>query len=280
VVGPERLGLLAAPAFEEAIAPIHDMNVAVHIALDEEYDDVLGATDVMNSFVNRLLPGARVEVRPRGEAALGVWLPEATEALESRKVDAVVLGGVHSDFDLRAIAALEASGRLFSRDNLDARIPGEAAAFFVLMRNADAGRRNLVPLARVLGVGTGRERARHDNDESAYEALGLTAAVKKAMSSLAPTGQTAGWMFTDLTGEMRRMHEWQSAFTRAQNMLGEPFVIDSPAQRMGYLGAAAMPFFVVLASTAWEYGYAPSPITIMTAGNDGGERAALVLAKV
>ena len=86
-------------------------------------------------------------------------------------------------------------------------------------------------------------------------------------------------MLTDLTGEMRRLHEWQSAFVRAQKVLGRPYMIDSPAQRIGYLGAVALPLSVVLAATAWEYGYAPSPIAIATAGNDGGERAALALAK-
>lgn len=279
IVGVERLGLLAAPAFDEAIAPIRDAAVAVHIALDEGYEDVLGATHVLNSVVKRAIPGARVDVRACGEAALGTFLPEALEALETRKLDAVVVGGVHSDFDPRAIAALEASGRLFSRENLDARIPGELAAFFVMMRDTHASKHKLAPLARVIGLGTGKERARHDNDESAYEALGLTAAVKKATEPLAKTGRTAGWMLTDLTGEMRRLQEWQSVFARSQNVVGEPYVIDSPAQRMGYLGAAAMPFFAVLAATAWEYGFAPAQTAILTAGNDSGERAALVLAQ-
>ena len=191
----------------------------------------------------------------------------------------MVIGGVHSDYDPRAIAALEASGRLFSRDNLDARIPGEAAAFFVLMRASDAGRHGLKPLARVVGVGVGHERARPDNDDPAYEAFGLTTAVQQATAPLAEDGLTAGWLLTDLTFEMRRQYEWQSVWVRSQKVLGNPYLIDCPAQRIGYLGAAAIPLFVAIAATGWSHGYAPSPLALAMAGNDGGDRAAVVLGK-
>jgi 3-oxoacyl-[acyl-carrier-protein] synthase-1 len=184
---------------------------------------------------------------------------------------------VHSDYDPRAVAALEQGGRLFSRDNLDARIPGEAAAFFVLMRLGDASRHRLSPLARVIGVGAGRERARPDNEHPAHEALGMTDAVRKATESL--DEGAVGWFLNDLTFEMRRQYEWQSVFVRSQRVLGRPYHLDSPAQRIGYLGAAALPLFVVMAATAWGHGYAPSDVALAAAGNDGGDRAALVLGK-
>ncbi|MDI3284252.1 hypothetical protein [Polyangium sp. 15x6] len=278
IVGPERLVLLARPAFEEAALPLGDTKTLVYFTLDEGYDEARAAAWELSTLVRRALPAATVEVVPRGEAALGALLPAALRALESRETDAVVLGGVHSDYDVATIRALEESGRLFSPDNLDARIPGEAAAFFVLMRDPDARRRGLSPLARVLGVGSGRERARPDNDAPAYEAFGLTAAVQQAAVPLVRTGAKAGWMLTDMTGEMRRLDEWQAAFVRAQDALESPYFIDSPAQRIGYLGAAAIPLFVVVAATAWEHGYAPSPVVMAIAGSDGGERAAVVLA--
>lgn len=279
LVGPERLGALAQAPFEEAAAAVGDAAMEVHLALDEGYPDAFVARGILTAMVKRLAPAAKVTVEPQGEAALGALLPAALRTLEERRAEVVILGGVHSDYDPDAIAELEASGRLFSRDNLDARIPGEAAAFVVLMREPSAARRGLVPLARVLGVGTGTERARPDNDDPAHEAQGLSAAVRQATEPLLRTGQTAGWMLTDLTGEMRRLHEWESVWVRAQKALGRPYVIESPAQRIGYLGAAALPLFVAMAATAWEHGYAPSPTALLTAGTDGGARAALVLAK-
>jgi 3-oxoacyl-[acyl-carrier-protein] synthase-1 len=277
LIGPERLVALARAPFEEATLPIRDLIAEVHVAIDEGCEEGELAAHLLQAMVERAMPAASVRVEPRGEAAPGASVPAAIRALAAHRIDAAVIGGVHSDHDPRAIAALEASGRLFSRDNLDARIPGEAAAFFVLMRAADAARRDLAPLARVLGAGTGQERARPDNDEPAYEALGMTAAVHQATAPLARGGRTAGWILTDLTSEMRRLYEWQSVFVRAQKVLGRPYLIESPAQRIGYLGAAAMPLFVAMAATAWRYGYAPSPIALATAGNDGGDRAALLL---
>jgi 3-oxoacyl-[acyl-carrier-protein] synthase-1 len=145
------------------------------------------------------------------------------------------------------------------------------------MREPEAKRRRLEPLARILGIGTGRERARPDNDAPAFEALGLTTAVEQAAAPLRKSGRTAGWMLTDLTSEMRRLYEWQSVFVRAQKVLGRPYIIESPAQRIGYLGAAAMPLFVVMAATGWEHGYSPSDTALAVAGTDGGERLAMAL---
>ena len=279
LVGAERLAALARAPFEEAIAPIRALAAEVHIAVDEGCEDAALTIHLLEAMVKRSMPSASVRVEARGEAGPGALLSQATHALETRRSDIVVIGGVHSDYDPRAIAALEASGRLFSRDNLDARIPGEAAAFFVLMRAPDASRHRLTPLARVIGVGAGRERATPDNDDAAHEALGLTAAVRQATEPLAAVGSTAGWLMTDLTFEMRRQYEWQSVWVRSQKVLGKPYIIDSPAQRIGYLGAAALPLFVVMAATAWGHGYAPSPLALAVAGNDGGARAALVLSK-
>ncbi|WP_437663373.1 beta-ketoacyl synthase N-terminal-like domain-containing protein [Sorangium sp. So ce1182] len=279
LVGAERLAALARAPLEEAVAPVRDVAAEVYVAIDEGCVEGPLSIALLEALVKRVTPAAKVAVEARGEAGPGAFLPAAIRALETRRVDAVVIGGVHSDHDPRAIAALEASGRLFSRDNLDARIPGEAAAFFLLMRTADAARLKLTSIAHVIGVGTGRERARPDNDELAYEATGLTAAVRQATEPLAADGRTVGWILTDLTGEMRRQYEWQSVFVRAQKVLGKPYLIESPAQRIGYLGAAATPLFVAMAATAWKHGYAPSPIALAMAGNDGGDRVAVVLGK-
>ncbi|APR88055.1 3-oxoacyl-(acyl-carrier-protein) synthase [Minicystis rosea] len=280
LVGAERLAALACAPFEEAVSPVRDLAVEVHIAIDEGYEDAKLAAHMLGAMVSRITPAASVQVEARGEAAPGTLLPTAIRSLETRRTDVVVIGGVHSDYDPRAIATLEASGRLFSRDNLDARIPGEAAAFFVLMRASDAARLGLSPMARVLGVGTGRERATPENDLPAHEAHGLTAAVRKATEPIVAEGNTVGWILTDLTFEMWRHQEWQSVFMRMEGVLGRPYYADAPAQRIGYLGAAALPLFVVMAATGWSHGYAPAPRLLAIAGNDGGDRAAVVLGRI
>lgn len=277
ICGTERLCALAKTPFDNVTEPFRTTRASVHVSLDEGYPGADLACDIVRGSLARILPKATVTTDARGEASLGNWLPVAMRALEARQTDVAIFGGVHSDHDPVAITTLTQSGRLFAPDNLDSRIPGEAAAFIALMRADTAARAKLTPLAYIVGTGAAHERAKPDNEAPAFEALGMTAAVRSATKPLADTGRTAGWMLTDLTNEMRRQHEWQAVFVRSQRVLGNPYYIDSPAQRIGYLGAAAMPLFVAIAATAWEYGYAPAPVALALAGTDGGARAALVL---
>jgi 3-oxoacyl-[acyl-carrier-protein] synthase-1 len=277
LVGAERLAALARGPFEEAVAPIRGLAAEVLLSVDEGLVEEPLARHLLEAMVRRVMPAANVQVAAGGEAGTGALVSSALHSLKTRRADAVVIGGVHSDYAPSAIAALEDAGRLFSRENLDSRIPGEAAAFFVLMRVSEAARSGLTPLARVVGIGAGHERARPDNDLPAHEALGLTTAVQKATEPVLAEGRTIGWILTDLTFEMWRQLEWQSVFMRVQDVLGRPYYADSPAQRIGYLGAAALPLFVSLGATAWRHGFAPAPLLLATAGNDGGARAALVL---
>lgn len=276
-IGPERLVALARPALVEARRPLGSMAVEACLSIDEGVLDEAAVRAALEAMVAREIPGARVQIEARGEAGVVAFLAEAVRSLELRKADAVILGGVHSDHDPRVIAALAAGGRLFQTGHLDARIPGEAAAFFVIMRAVEAAGRGLAPLAEITGWGLGREEARPDNEAPAAVAQGLSAAVQQATASLREEGAAAGWMWTDLGHEARRLREWQSVFIRSQKVLARPYYLDSPAQRLGSLGAAALPLFVATAGVSWSHGYAPSPIALGTAGTDGGERAALLL---
>ena len=283
-VGPERLVALATPAIEEALerpsgAPwaAGEARISAYIALDQDVAEPRVVRAGLEPVLHRLLPGATVHVEPKGEGALGAALPELIRSLESGALDAALVGGVHSDYDPATIRALESSGRLFSRENLDARVPGEAAAFVLLMRAAHAHRLGFAPLAHIVGVGGAEEKIRADNDEPAFRAFGLSAAVRQATAPLLAAKQTAGWYLVDLTAEMWRLHEWEAVFVRSHRVLGRPYRIEAPAQRLGYLGAAAMPLFMALAATAWQYGYAPCPTALATATADRGQRVAMVL---
>jgi len=156
-------------------------------------------------------------------------------------------------------------------------LPGEGAAFVVLTREETARRLDLSPAARVGGVGTGVDRSRPDNDASALEATGTTAAIRAAAEDLVESGLRAGWAISDHTFEARRVLEWQAAVIRTHTLWGEPHHVEAPAQRIGNLGAAALPFAMALAAEGWRRGYAPSGIVMALAGSDAGERGAVLL---
>src|SRR6185503_4435626 len=231
----------------------------------------------VHTRARELLPGIALEVSARGAASAAFALPKALDDLASRRLDLLVLGGVHSDYDPEIIAALEAAGRLFTPDNRDALLPGEAAAFVVLTRDETARRAGLRPAARINGIGTGIERARPENDESAFEAMGLISAVRAAAAELLENQLRAGWALTDHLSEVRHAFEWSTMVTRTHKLWGSPHDMQSPAQRLGHLGAAAMPLQIALAAEAWRRGYAPSGVAVAYAGSDSGERGAIVM---
>ena len=289
LTGAARALALATRALAEALAGLGPLlgtlRTRVAVSLDEHVAE--GAQDLLAAAaqfaadlaarVVGLAPGTPFETSVRGAAGPGYLLPPLCDALACGAVDAAVLGGVHTDYDPRRIAALSRAGRLFRPDNLDALIPGEAAAFVVLMRHDVARRLRLRARADLLAVATAYEKARPDNDESAFQASGLTAALRTALTPLGAQNLRAGWLLTDLTFETFRHFELQAATQRTQRYFCEPQQVESPAQRMGHLGAAAMPLHMVLAAEAFQRGFAPHPYGVAIAGSDGGERAALLL---
>jgi 3-oxoacyl-[acyl-carrier-protein] synthase-1 len=284
-VGRERLATLAVPALDEVLAQLADIDrgasVQLLLALDPideaRAQDAEAVAGALHAACQRRFPSATLELVARGEAGPCVALPKALAALASGEVQLIIMGGVHSDYDPTIIARLIAGERLYDDNNLDAVIPGESAAFVALTSPAFASRQKLQPMARLCGSASGMEAARFDNDVPASLARGTTATLRQATQALEESGERAGWVLSDLGFEAWRMREWQSAFVRITNVLGAPYRIDCPAQRIGTMGAAALPLFVTLAAEAFRGGYAPSPLALAFAGSEAGERGALLL---
>jgi 3-oxoacyl-[acyl-carrier-protein] synthase-1 len=102
--------------------------------------------------------------------------------------------------------------------------------------------------------------------------------LRSALAPLAQEGLRAAWMLTDLTFETFRHFELQAAITRTQRSFCEPQRVDHPAQRIGHVGAAAMPLHLAPAAEAFLHEFAPHPHAVSIAGSDGGERAAVLIA--
>lgn len=292
---PEKTGAarvldLALPAFDEAVArlvPFADrLRVGIVLSLDEELaprggwaanDPGSWLVDAFERHTRGRFPQSKVTVIARGAGGPGQVLPDALAALGRYEIDLLVFGGAHTDYDPARIRWLEGQGRLFTVSNLDALVPGECAAFVALMAPDVARRAGLEALGRVAQVASGFEEATPDNDLSAYEAKGLTAAVKAATRPLVGEKRQAGWMLTDSTFEMRRIYEWQSVVTRTREVWGEPYTVETPAQRMGLLAAAALPLLMVQAAEGFSRNFAPHPVAVLLTGSDGGERTAMVM---
>lgn len=287
LVGEERAGALAVSALEEALAPVTASREALTTKLVLCVDPPLSPVPrgspapgarlahLVHVRAKELSPGITLEIAARGAPSAAFALGSAFEALASKKVDVVVLGGAHTDYDPETIATLDSQGRVFTPERLDAMIPGEIAAFVLLTREETARRLGVKPAVRLGNVGTAVGAPRSDDEASAMDAKALVAAFRGAAEDLTELGLKAGWSICDHTFEVRRVYEWQSAIIRAHALFGEPHRLESPAQRIGHMGAAALPFSMVLASEAFRRGYAPSGVAMAFAGSDAGERGAI-----
>jgi 3-oxoacyl-[acyl-carrier-protein] synthase-1 len=109
------------------------------------------------------------------------------------------------------------------------------------------------------------------------EAYGMTAAVRNATKVTTDAGIKIGWSITDMTFEMRRVYEWQAMLVRTRSAWGEPYVVDSPAQRIGCLGASVVTAGIALAYEGWRRGVAPERHCLVISGSDGGARGAVLV---
>lgn len=305
LVGEARAAELAKPALVEVARPLmgagRELRLKVVLALDEPrllpggHTMAADASGLLGSLlaptIREQFGDAPIEVTAKGAGATARALQGAIAELERNMFDAVVFGGVHTDYDPVTIRWLEETGRLYSTSNIDAVLPGECAAFTLLgprglgARIPRAGRPGastleprraaLEPLARLLGVDTGFETAGPFNDKSAFGGAGLTTAIRGAARPLS-SDATVGWGIGDHAFERLRVYEWQAMITRTQSIWGPPMLHDAPAQRMGNLGAAALPLGLVAASEALSRGYAPAALGLCFAGSDNGERAAIL----
>lgn len=287
VVGEERAGRLAKAALLEVANKIGATNarglkLRVALAFPEPYPGQ--PRSEVGQILSRELRVALhetfgapdVEVDARGSASLAYVLSDALGALARREVDAVLAGGAHSDYDPQAIRVLEATGRLFTPESLDAVIPGESAAFALIGRDDLGHRLGLPPLARITAVASESGDMTPYNDESAFEASTMTSVLRAALADL-PDEIRIGWAFCDHGVEHFRVRELYTAVARLHRKFCEPMAIDSPTQRIGRTGAASLPLFLALATESFRRGYAPTPFGLLVAGSDGGERGAIVV---
>lgn len=287
LVGAERAAALARVALHELAAKIlpttlRSLKLRVAIGAPEPLpgDSAAAAARTfgltLKSALVELLGDVPVDVSASGAAGLAYALPDALGELARGAVDAVVAGGVHTDYDPATIGALEAQGRLFSPAQIDAVIPGEGAAFVLITKDDFARRANLPVLARILGCGTEEGGPTAIGEGSSFDARATASAIRKATRPLTDELKV-GWMIGDLGVEQYRVRELYAALVRVHTVAGPPFVVESPAQRVGHLGAAAIPLAMVLAAFGFDRGFAPSPFALAVGGSDAGDRGAVLV---
>ncbi len=288
LVGPDRLLQLTERALRDLPADLRDkvssLRLKIYPLLDEEYAGQLpngqGRGDALGfelkTRVERAFHGSvPSEVTPRDATALAELLPQINTDLSRGVADVAIVVAAHSDLSPARVSHLFNTDRLYSEDNDDGLLPGEAAVVVAFSSPQTTRHCQLPCLARVLAVHQAYDQATPDNDASAFDAVGLTFAFRRALQAAAIT--QAGWLFSDLNFERYRVNEYQAVLARCQDLMGPPQVHEFPSQRLGFLGCATVPLHIALAATAWSHGYGAAPICLSLSGHDDGTRCAVVL---
>jgi 3-oxoacyl-[acyl-carrier-protein] synthase-1 len=189
--------------------------------------------------------------------------------------DAVAVGGIDSYFDPDCLEWLDAEYRLHALETENGFIPGEGAAFVMLVRRSRVS--GLKKLASIVGASVVDEPRPYGSDEPTH-GLGMTMAIKEAAGPLAKARRVS-WMLTDVANERHRVDEWQLASGRSFRAFTEDARHDQPLLKTGDVGAASAALLFAMACTHWEIGSAPGDVALVATHSDGAERGAMIVAQ-
>ncbi len=289
LLGTERLQSLLEISIDNLLAEAPELagqRTQVILLLDEGLaePDTEGQVpaEVLGTLARRKIQEAigqsvPLEIDATGAAGFGEATNRIRTGLSERRYEFALLLSVHSDYSVPRIRRLSEFQRLYSSDQLDGIIPGEASVSLAFSLASTARTTKVPGTCQLSPAEMTVESARWDNDHSSFEAAGLTVAARKASAHHQPTQRAIGWLQSDVSFEMFRVYELQTVLTRLQKGLGPPQVLDTPCQRLGHLGASAAAWQVVYACEAFRRGFAPAPEVLCLAGSEGGARTAFLV---
>lgn len=217
-----------------------------------------------------------IETISAGHVAGFSALEKGIAVLNDSKADFCVIGGVDSYIGAETLEWLSSTGRLNSEENPWGFFPGEGAGFVVITLKNTAKNNGLKILGTVLGVSTARENNLIGTD-SVCTGEGLTAAFRGALNYLPDRNAKIDQILSDVNNEPYRADEFGFMFVRASQHLKEGLKPVFPAKNWGDVGAASGPMSLCLAVALSIKGYSDGPVALITAGSEGGERAAVLL---
>jgi 3-oxoacyl-[acyl-carrier-protein] synthase-1 len=218
-------------------------------------------------------------------------LAQLTRDLSEGKWDKVIFGGVDSLVDVHTCRAL--AGRVLVPDAPDGLIPGEAAAFVLLERNAP---QRSAPLAHLRAVAHAKEPQSGKADSQTTQ--GLIQAARAALAQARLSTADIDVAITALGQEQEGHFEWYqltralwphqiSEQQRVAVQLGEidePTIPDDPVPEtlrpyfaLGEIGAATFPLQLVLACARFEFEHPAAQHALVCETSDEPVRGAVVL---
>jgi len=211
---------------------------------------------------------------PEGNAAGLVALERAIAALQARRCDVCIVGGVDSFSDADLLEQLDEQGRLLSAASRWGFAPGEGAGMLAVCSPWFAQANRLRVLGSIASVATTVER-NHVHARTVCLGEGLGQAMARAAAA---AGARIGRQYCDIDGERYREHELAYALQRVAPGTFENSVdYDAPADRWGNVGAATAPLLALLPVVAAQRRLTAAAWPMVWCGSESGRRGAMVL---
>jgi 3-oxoacyl-[acyl-carrier-protein] synthase-1 len=278
LAGVQRLAQMAAMAAQSSLSAVPherwaDIPMLLCVAEPSRPGRMAGleaqlVPELCQLLKTRFAPSSSVVAH--GRVSVVAAMAQAHKLIFERHASQVLIVAVDSLLTWPCLSDYMAQGRLLGPHNTNGFMPGEAAGA-VLVSAADASS----DLA-CTGMGFGLEPAHIDSGEL-LRGEGLAQAIKAGLAQAGLGLHELAFRVTDLSGEQYYFKEATLALLRTMRQRRETFDLWHPAECIGEVGAAAGLAALIVAAHATHKGYAPGPQLLLHAGNDAGQRAALVL---
>jgi 3-oxoacyl-[acyl-carrier-protein] synthase I len=273
-----RMLRLAAPALRTVLEKAGPSPVRLYLGLPQL---ALSEAQWMKGFALEVgkVAGAEIDppnsrVVPSGRAAALTALELALNALDSDPARPVIVGAVDTYLDLRVLASLDAEGRLLGARVMDGFIPGEGAAFLVLV-HAVPGQGPTGASITVEAAASASDPGHRSGTEPA-RGEGLARAIELLRNRLRDGAAPVKTTFAGLNGESFDAKAWGVARLRHADFFAPGMVLQHPADCFGDAGAATGAILLSLAAQALATGDRAGP-ALVWAASDGESRACALL---
>lgn len=204
-----------------------------------------------------------------GHTGVFSMINAAVDAIAEGKITRAIVGGVESCLFPDWLDDLDREYRIKSPRNIDGYIPGEAAAFLLLEKENKSQQENTVTFTiDALSSATGLHTPQAPGS-----------ALKKVISGLLEGLDETPVIFCDLNGESWRMEEWGFARTSLGERLGNPVLLEHPADMLGDVGAATGAALIIAAMYHIQIMNKDHHTALIWTSSDQGERRAVRLRK-
>ncbi|MBZ4415083.1 hypothetical protein [Myxococcus sp. RHSTA-1-4] len=239
------------PMDEDAVAPLVDLTLR---PLRDELD--------------LAVPANLMQVVAVGHAGLMVALERGLRLLAERAVDRLLVVAVDSYLTPLPLTRLARERRLKTDMQPVGLMPGEAGVCFLLEREAEARRREAVPLVRVIAAATGQETSAEPGRRH-FPGIALAECVREALERASVTLPFDGDFHVDLNGESWRSRLWGGALARLRPVLADARV-HTVASSVGDTGSASAALGLCMASYGLAWGHARSRVALVVSASDEG----------